>query len=106
MVYLSLAGPVVELEKRGVWDGFVRSFRLVRGHFWMAAAVLVPIEIVGDALNEAIVDAIHHVLGDGLLAAWVGESVGNIVTAPVVSVAVVLLTLDLIHHRDGERPDF
>jgi len=28
-VYLSLAGPVVELEKRGVLDGFRRSFRLV-----------------------------------------------------------------------------
>ena len=39
-VYLSLAGPVVELEKRSVWDGFRRSFRLVRGHFWMAAGVL------------------------------------------------------------------
>jgi hypothetical protein len=30
--------------------------------------------------------------------------VGNIVTAPVASVAIVLLTLDLIHHRDGEAP--
>jgi hypothetical protein len=30
--------------------------------------------------------------------------VGNIVTAPVVSVAIVLLALDLIHHRDGNAP--
>jgi hypothetical protein len=103
-VYLSLAGPVVELEKRGVWDGFRRSFRLVRGHFWMAAAVLVPVEIVGDALNDALVGAAHNLLGHGLLAAWVGESVGNIVTAPAASVAFVLLTLDLIHHRDGVAP--
>jgi hypothetical protein len=103
-VYLSLAGPVVELEKRGIKDGFVRSFRLVRGHFWMAAAVLIPVEIVGDAANDALVGAAHSVLGHGLLAAWLGESVGNIVTAPVASVAIVLLTLDLIHHRDGEAP--
>ncbi|MBS1676851.1 MAG: hypothetical protein JST08_05640 [Actinobacteria bacterium] len=103
-VYLSLAGPVVELEKRGVWDGFGRSFRLVRGHFWMVAAVLVPIEIVGDAINESLVGLAHHLLGHGLLAAWVGESVGNIVTAPVASVAIVLLTLDLIRHHDGEAP--
>jgi hypothetical protein len=103
-VYLSLAGPVVELEKRGVWDGFRRSFRLVRGHFWMAAAVLIPVEIVGDAINDAIVGAAHHLFGHHLLAAWLGESVGNIVTAPVASVAFVLLTLDLIHHRDGEAP--
>jgi hypothetical protein len=103
-VYLSLAGPVVELEKRRIWDGFRRSFRLVRGHFWMAAAVLVPVEIVGDAINEAIVDAAHGALGHGLLSAWVGEAVGNIATAPFASVAFVLLTLDLIHHRDGAAP--
>jgi hypothetical protein len=103
-VYLSLAGPVVELEKLGIVAGFKRSFRLVRGHFWMAAAVLVPVEIVGDGINEALVEGAHHLLGHGLLAAWVGESVGNIVTAPAVSVAIVVLTLDLIHHRDGNAP--
>jgi hypothetical protein len=104
LVYLSLAGPVVELEKRSVKDGFARSFKLVRGHFWMVAAIVIPIETVGDGLNEAIVEGIHHGLGDGLLAAWVGEAIGNIATAPVFSVAVVLLTLDLIHHRDGNAP--
>jgi hypothetical protein len=103
-VYLSLAGPVVELEKRGVWDGFKRSVDLVRGHFWMAAGVLIPVEIVGDGVNEALVDGAHSLLGHGLLASWVGEAVGNIVTAPVVSVAIVLLALDLIHHRDGNAP--
>ncbi len=104
LVYLSLAGPVVELEKRGVWGGFKRSFRLVRGHFWMVAAIVVPIETVGDGLNDAIVDGVHGLLGHGILAAWVGESVGNIVTAPVFAVAIVLLTLDLIHHHDGSAP--
>jgi len=103
-VYLSLAGPVVELEKQGIWDGFKRSFGLVRGHFWMAAGVLVPVEIVGDAINEALVDGAHSLLGHGLLASWAGEAVGNIATAPFVSVAIVLLTLDLIHHRDGNAP--
>ena len=103
-VYLSLAGPVVELEKRGIWDGFRRSFDLVRGHFWMAAGVLIPVEIVGDAVNDAIVGGAHHLFGHHFLAAWLGESIGNIVTAPVASVAIVLLTLDLIRHRDGEAP--
>jgi hypothetical protein len=103
-IYLSLAGPVVELEKRRIWDGFRRSARLVRGHFWMVAGILVPVEIVGDAVNDALVGAAHHTLGHGLLSAWVGEAVGNIVTAPVVSVAIVLLTLDLIRHHDGVAP--
>jgi hypothetical protein len=103
-VYLSLSGPVVELEKLGIIAGFKRSFRLVRGHFWMAAGVLIPVEIVGDAINDAIVGVAHHTLGHTLLAAWLGESIGNIVTAPIASVAIVLLTLDLIHHRDGRAP--
>jgi hypothetical protein len=103
-IYLSLAGPVVELEKRGVRAGFVRSFHLVRGHFWMVAAIVLPIETVGDGINEAITEGIHHALGAGLIAEWVGEAVGNIVTAPVFSVAIVLLTLDLMHHRDGSAP--
>lgn len=103
-VYLSLAGPVVELEKRRIWDGFRRSFGLVRGHFWMVAAILIPVEIIGDAINEAIVEAAHGLFGHGLLSSWVGESIGNIATAPVASVAIVLLTLDLIHHRDGRAP--
>lgn len=103
-VYLSLAGPVVEIEKRGIVSGFRRSARLVRGHFWMVAAVMLPIEVVGDAINGAIVGFCHHVLGHGLLAAWVGESIGNIITTPVFAVAVVLLTLELIHHHDGAGP--
>jgi hypothetical protein len=103
-VYFYLAGVVVELEKCGVREGFVRSFRLVRRHFWMVAAVIVPIEIVGDAVNDALVGAAHHFFGHGLLAAWAGESLGNIVTAPVASVAIVLLTLDLMRHRDGAAP--
>lgn len=103
-VYLALAGPVVELEKHSVWGGFKRSFRLVRGHFWMVAAVIFPIEIVGDGVNDAVVGLSHSVLGHGIIAAWVGESIGNMISAPFFSVAVVLLTLDLIHHRDGSAP--
>jgi hypothetical protein len=103
-VYFALAGAVVELEKHSVHGGFARSFRLVRGHFWMVAAVVVPIEILGDLINDAVVGISHAVLGHGLIAAWVGESVSNIVTTPFFAVAVVLLTLELIHHRDGDGP--
>jgi hypothetical protein len=103
-VFFALAGPVVELEKHSVRGGFARSFRLVRGHFWMVAAVVIPVEIFGDVVNDLAVGLSHDVFGDGLLAAWVGESVSNIVTTPVFAIAVVLLTLDLIHHHDGAGP--
>ncbi len=103
-VYLGLAGAVVELEKHSVIGGFKRSFRLVRGHFWMVGAVVFPIEILGDAINDTIVGFAHDALGHGILAAWVGESVSNILTAPFFGVAVVLLALELIHNLDGTGP--
>jgi hypothetical protein len=103
-VYLSLAGAVVELEKHSVRGGFARSFRLVRGHFWMVAAVVIPIEIIGDLVNDSIVGLSHDLLGHGILAAWVGESASNVLTTPFFAVAVVLLALDLIRHHDGVGP--
>ncbi|MFT3862633.1 MAG: hypothetical protein QM729_00030 [Solirubrobacterales bacterium] len=103
-VYLGLAGPLVEIEKHSVLGGFRRSFDLVRGHFWMVFAVLIPIEILGDAINGAIVGLCHDALGHGFFAAWVGESLGNIVTTPPLAVVIVLLTLELIHHHDGAGP--
>jgi hypothetical protein len=103
-IYFSLAGPVVELEKHSVRGGFARSVQLVRGHFWMVAAVAIPIEIFGDLANDAVVGLSHDIFGHGLVAAWIGESASNILTTPFFAVAVVLLTLELIHHHDGTAP--
>ncbi len=51
-VYLGLAAPVVEIEHRGVRAALARSVRLVRGHFWLVLAVLLPIEIASDAIDR------------------------------------------------------
>ena len=104
LVYLSLAGPVVELEKHGVSAASSAASNSSAATSGWSPPWSIPIETVGDALNELIVDGVHGVLGHGLIAAWIGEAVGNIVTAPVFSVAIVLLTLDLIHPRDGSGP--
>jgi len=103
-VFLALAGPVVEIEKRTVLGALRRSFSLVRGNFWLVFLVFVPIEIVGDALGEALGGVVHGLLGDSFLGIWLGESVANIVFTPIFAVAAVLLTLDLIARKDGEGP--
>lgn len=103
-VFLGLAGPVVELEERTVRGALARSWRLVRGNFWFVFWVLVPIEIVGDALGEAVADGVHGLLGHGYLASWLAESASNVVLSPVFAVAAVLLTVELIAARDGEGP--
>lgn len=103
-VFLGLAGPVVEIEDRTVGGALRRSWELVRGKFWVVFLVLVPIEIVGDAIGEGIDSLVHGTLGDSLLASWLAESLSNIAFSPLFAVAAVLLTLELIAAKDGGGP--
>ena len=80
-----------------------RSVRLVRGHFWLVLWVLVPIEIVGDALDRTSrPTSSTSLLGGSLLAEWLADAASNIVLTPFYAVAAVLLTLDLIAAKDGD----
>jgi hypothetical protein len=103
-VYLGLAAPVVEIEHHGVRAALARSFRLVRGRFWLVLAVLVPIEIASDVATNLATNLAHTVLGDSLLAEWLTDTATNIVLTPFYAVAAVLLTLDLIAAEDGTGP--
>lgn len=103
-VYLGLAAPVVEIEHRGVRAALARSYRLVRGHFWLVLAVLVPIEIASDVVSGAATHLAHDLLGDSLLAGWLTDTATNIVLTPFYAVAAVLLTIDLVADRDGTSP--
>lgn len=103
-VWLGLAGPVVEIENRGVRAAFARSCRLVRGRFWMVLAVLLPLEIAGDGIAGAVAGIVHAGLGHTFVATWLAESIANVIFTPFVAIAAVLLTLDLIAEKDGEGP--
>lgn len=103
-VYLGLAAPVVEIEKRGVRGALVRSYRLVRGHFWLVLAILVPIEMASDAATAVATHLSHDLLGDSLVAEWLTDTATNIVLTPFYAVAAVLLSIDLIAAKDGTSP--
>lgn len=103
-VFFGLAGPVVELEEQTVRGAFGRSWRLVRGNFWFVFWILVPIEIVGDAIGEALVHFVHDWLGETFVASWLAEASSNLVLSPLFAVAAVLLTIELIHRKDGDGP--
>jgi hypothetical protein len=103
-VYFGLAAPVVEIEHHGVRAALARSFDLVRGHFWLVLAVLVPIEIVSDGLTNLATAGTHALLGDSLVAEWATDTATNIVLTPFYAVAAVLLSIDLIAARDGGSP--
>lgn len=103
-VFLGLSGPVVEIEERSPYRALLRSFQLVRGSFWLVFWVLVPIEIVGDAIGSGLASLVHSLLGDTFLATWLAEAASNIALSPVFAVAAVLLTVDLIAANDGVAP--
>jgi hypothetical protein len=101
-VWFGLAGPVVEIEGRTVRGALSRSFRLVRGNFWLVFLVMAPVELVGDGVTGLVADLVHSLLGHSLFATWMAESASNIVFTPIFAVAAVLLTLDLIAARGGD----
>jgi hypothetical protein len=103
-VYLGLAAPVVEIEHRGVRAALSRSYRLVRGNFWLVLAVLMPIEIFSDVATNLATHLSYSLLGDSLVAEWLTDTATNILLTPFYAVAAVLLSLDLIAARDGTSP--
>lgn len=103
-VYLGIAAPVVEIEHRGVRDALRRSYRLVRRHFWLVLAVLVPIEIVSDGATSLSTHLAHDLFGDSFIAGWLTDTATNILLTPFYAVAAVLLAVDLIADRDGATP--
>jgi hypothetical protein len=100
-VWLGLAGPVVEIEEQTVRGALARSMRLVRGNFWLVFLVLMPIELVGDGVGEALAALVHDLLGDTFVASWLAEALSDIALSPLFAIAAVLLTVDLIAEKDG-----
>lgn len=103
-IWLVLAGPVVEIEQRGVLGAFRRSRELVRGRFLTVFAVLAPIEIAGEAVAALTGLLAHDLFGDSLPAEWMAEALANIVVIPFGAVAAVLLTVGLIAEKEGRAP--
>ena len=87
--FFSLVGPAVVMEDRGVFDGFRRSMRLVRGHFWLTL-LLVTLPIL---VEEDVVHGIVALLGDAapllvfVVNALAGAAVGSVVALVEVTLA-------------------
>jgi hypothetical protein len=87
--FFSLVGPAVVMEDRGVFDGFRRSVRLVRGHFWLTL-LLVTLPIL---VEEDVVHGIVELVGDASLFlvfvvnALAGAAVGSVIALVEVTLA-------------------
>jgi hypothetical protein len=86
--FFSLVGPAVVMEDRGVFDGFRRSMRLVRGHFWLTfVLVTFPILFEEDVVH-GIVSLVHD--ASPLLVFVVNTLAGAAVGSVVALVEVML----------------
>jgi len=101
--WFALAGPIVELEGRGVRAAFARSRQLVRGSVWTVLLVLVPITLASEVLAAGLLQLPSLVIHEPLLRDWVGESLSNILLSPFYAVAAVLMTLELSRRKSEVR---
>ncbi len=95
-VWFALAGPVVKIERRGPVEALRRSRELVGGSFWRVLAVVVPLELISDAVFEAAGEAGTLAFGESLIADWVGSTVGGLLVTAPYAAAIVVVTYELI----------
>lgn len=101
LVWFALVGPVIEVERRPVTEGFRRSRVLVRMHFWRVAVLVIPTFFAEELIVSATSSAFGSALGHAFLSEWAGGLVGNLVAAPVLALAVGVLFYEL---RDRQQP--
>lgn len=99
--YLALAGPVVEIEDRGIRSSFKRSFQLVRGDFWLVLIVLLPVELFGGSVEKAAEIPIEALFGHNFVAVGLAEAMSDVLLSPLFAIAAVLLTRRLVERKEG-----
>jgi hypothetical protein len=100
MTIWSVVAPVVVLERPGVFRSFTRSRELVRGYGWQVFGVIVVAFLI-----QTVIQNIFQRVGAGASDSWVVtavfSAVGQIITAPVLALAVSVVYFEL---RDREEP--
>ncbi len=104
----SLAVPALLLEDIRGWGALVRSYRLVRGRWWMTFAVLILAYIVAMIVQSIIGGIFGFALPaatDSLLAAFLSGAVGNaiaaVLTTPFLAAVIAVLYVDLRVRKEG-----
>ncbi|MGH2991333.1 MAG: hypothetical protein ACRDMA_16015 [Solirubrobacterales bacterium] len=105
LAWFAFVAPVIEIEDRGLRDGFRRSRELVRGHFWIVLATILGLTLGTEAVIEALGGFVHSLLGEHLLEEWLAETLGDVLVNPLYAVLVVLMAMELMRERDAAPRD-
>jgi hypothetical protein len=95
LVWFSLIGPVIEVERAGVRRAFGRSRELVRSRLWLVAGFVLPITLFEQLISELVQSASVWSLGDNFLGEWAAGSLNNLASSTLLALAVTVLYLEL-----------
>lgn len=95
LTWFALVGPAIEIEHRPLTDAFRRSRALVRRHFWLVGGLVIPAFFAEGLIASAVESGAVSAAGDTLLTEWAAGLLGNLLTAPIFALAVVVLFYEL-----------
>jgi hypothetical protein len=99
LTWFALVAPVIKVEHLPLRGAFRRSRELVRRRFWLVFWLVVPITLGSEVLSGLAQSAAVDVIGDGFVADWAGAVLSELVTAPPLALAVVVLYFELSSSR-------
>jgi hypothetical protein len=91
ITWFALVAPVVKVEHPPIRAAFRRSRELVRGHFRLVFAFVIPIVIIAEALSGLAQSGMVELLGESFVGDWGGAAIADMLTAPPYALAVVVL---------------
>ena len=95
MVWFALVAPTAEIEGLRPLASFRRSRELVRSRFWLVAALVLPVILLGDLLADLGESVTLPGLGHGLAADWFSAVVSDLISSPPYAMVAVILFLGL-----------
>jgi hypothetical protein len=95
LTWFALVAPAVKIEGLGIAAALRRSRALVRPRFWAVFALVVPLALVSDLIADAAFSGGISAFGDSLGGEWAGSVVSELLTAPFLALAVVVVFFEL-----------
>lgn len=100
----AVIAPAIVVERRGMFNAFGRSRRLVRGHGWQVFGVILSAFVIV-SVARIVLAAIAVSIGDSALIRVVFDIVALALVAPVAGLVVAVMYFRLRALDEGTAPD-